>query len=150
MAWTVILGGNEITNCEATLEVQGLEVFRLRERSGDDQLVADFEIRDDQDNLVAKVAKNNAVFTQPGLQVRHGANFSEVVNPSTEEVIARAEEVSQGVISIIGTFRVGGFRVEATKDFLKLNGTTLIGNEIVGFGKAIVLKAGQISIGVRQ
>jgi hypothetical protein len=143
----MILGTNEIQNCDAALVVEGMEVFRLRARSGDDQLVADFEVRDETEELVAKVAKNNIVYARPGLEVKHGSDFSEVANADTGELIARAEEISQGVVRIIGTFIVNGFAVEITEEFMKLGGVTLSGNKIMGSGNAISLQSGNMGIG---
>jgi hypothetical protein len=150
MSWTVVLGGNEITNCDAALVVNGVEVFRLRERGGDGQLVADFEIRDEADNLIAKVAKNNVVHARSGLQVQHAPTFSEVRDPTTGSALARAEEIGTLTIRLTGTFIIRGFRVVATEASLKINGLTMSGNKIVGFGKAIDLRPGQIGIGVSR
>jgi hypothetical protein len=144
--WTIILGGNQITECDAALVVNGVEVFRLQ-RSTDKRLVVDFEVRDDQGSLVAKVSKNNVVFARPNVQVSHGTNFSEVLDSKTGHVFTRVEEISPQTISVIGTFIVDGFRVVATKEFLQLGGITLRGCTISGFGKALQLGPGGAFVG---
>lgn len=45
MNYTILLGTNVIKDCQAVLIIDGVEVFRLRDRAGDGQLVVDFEIR---------------------------------------------------------------------------------------------------------
>jgi len=141
------LGSNIIHNCDAALVVNGVEVFRLRERSGDGQLVADFDVRDEQGDLIAKVAKNNVVYGRPGMRVNHGPKFTEVLDPTTGTTYARAEEVSTNTIRITGTFTIDGYTIVATQAALKIGGITMSGNIIQGSRRAIVLQQGNFSIG---
>ena len=150
MSETVIIGGNTITNCQAVLMIEDVEVFRLRDRTGDGRLVVDFEIRDEDDNLIVKVAKNNVVHKNDDIEVIHGKNFSEARNTDTGEVLARVDEIALRTIKIVGEFFVDGFRVKISEDQLELpRGNVLRGNRIEGFNKAIALNSGSIMIGLR-
>ena len=141
MSYIFILGDNKFVGCNGILCLDGEEVFRLRERDGDGQLTADFEIRTEAGELVAKVAKNNIVYAREGLIVRHGPNFSEVYDPSSGESVAKAEELSSGAIRVTGSFTARGLRVVITEAGMVLNDKSLIsGNSFYG-------TAGGINIG---
>lgn len=146
---TVILGGNTFKNCEAVLVINRVEVFRFRGRTGDGQLIVDFEIRDLNDEIIAKVAKNNIVFAKGDkYQITHGEKGTVLKNVSSEQVIASVHEVSGDSISVIGTFHVAGDTVTATSDELilpKMN--KIVGSEFSGLGKAIEIEDGEIRLG---
>ena len=144
----VYLGNNLIRNCEAVLIVERVEVFRLRERSGDAQLVVDFDVRDKDGNKIAKIAKNNVVFVAEGYEKVNGPKESFVRNIKTGEIIAKAEELSDTSIRIIGDFWIDGFHVSISNDALVFNSITLAGNRINGFKKGIVLDSKSMGIGI--
>ncbi len=118
---TLIIGGNTFTKCEHALTIGGKEVFRLRQRGGDGQLVADFDLCDAAGRSIAKVAKNNIVHAAAGTTVRNGPSFSEVID-SSGTVLGRAEEVSLEVVRLTGCFGQPGMVVEAGPDHLQLPG----------------------------
>ena len=145
---TVILGSNRIEDCDAALIVEGVEVFRLRERTKDGHLVVDFDLHDASGNRIAKVAKNYVAYAAPGYKFQNRTGVSEVTEVATGRSIARVEEISPDVVAISGTFNVKGYVVEAHPDRLVVGGVTMIGNRISGSGKAIELRRGTSGIGV--
>ena len=143
----VLLGTNEITDCRAVLIVNGVEVFRLRERDKDGRLIVDFDIRDSDGNRLAKVAKNNVVHSADGYSVKHGACESAVISPDSSTPIARVEELSENTVRITGEFWIKGHHVSITEAALVSGGKTMSGNRISGFGAAIKIDPGSFSIG---
>jgi hypothetical protein len=121
MSQTLLLGSNKFIDNNKTIVVNGVEVFRLWEQQGNDQLVADFEVRDVSNNLIAKVARNNFVYAMEGLEINAGPNFSEIID-AEGDIVARAEEVSLGVVRIEGTFYVDGNCIKTDGDLLYVNG----------------------------
>jgi hypothetical protein len=148
MADTLLLGDNEITNCDAALVIEGEEVFRLRERQHDGQLVVDFDVRDAGGNRIAKVAKNRVVHVAPGYDIESSAGRYSVVVADTRTPYATIQEVSPGRVKVTGKFYVNGFHVDISDQATRIGGITLSGNKIVGFGKAGELRKGQLGIGV--
>ncbi len=144
---TILLGNNTITNCEAALVVNGVEVLRIRERSGDGQLVVDFDVRAEDGTRLAKVAKNNVVHAAPGYKVVHAPSESYVVQPDTDTVIAKVEELSSGTIRITGEFWIDGYHVSITPGKLVAGTTTISGTTVDGFRRALVLRPGAVGIG---
>jgi hypothetical protein len=144
--YTVVLGNFEITNCKAVLIVDGIEIFRLRERAGDGQLVADFEIRNQNNKLLFKFAKNNVVHAKKGYKIINKPYSSEVINEVTGRIKAKAEEIAPCKIRITGTFNINNFNIVMTDDFLEINTNRFYGGGVVGCGKGIVL--GNEGIGV--
>lgn len=143
----VNLGSNVIQNCEAALVVNGVEVFRLRDRAGDGQLVCDFDVRGADGERIAKIAKNNAVYAAPGWKVVHLPRESRVED-TQGNVIAQVLETGEDEIAVTGEFWVEGHRVQITEDALVSGGITMAGNLIDGFGRAISLEPNSFSIGV--
>ncbi len=148
MNYTVNLGSNIIEDCNAVLVVEDLEVFRFRERSGDGQLVVDFDIRNEKGEKLAVIAKNNVVFAAEGFRMRNLPTES-FVEDAAGKIYARVKEVSSGLLSVEGEFCVNGFSVSITPEKLVAGGLTMKGNSIRGFGKAINLKKGSFAIGSR-
>ena len=148
MNYTVNLGSNIIEGCAAVLVIEDVEVFRFRERTGDGQLVVDFDIRDPDGEKLIVVAKNNVVFAAKGFVTQNLASESRVEDASGK-VYARVKEVAAGVISIEGQFCVKGYTISITPQQLVAGGVTMVGNHIKGFGKAIWLKSGSFAIGSR-
>ena len=148
MNYTVNLGSNIIADCLAALVIEDIEVFRFRERSGDGQLVVDFDIRNNAGEKLVVIAKNNTVFAAPGFCVKN-LSAESFVEDGTGKLYARVKEISPGLLSVEGEFCVEGFAVSITSAKLVAGGITMSGNRISGFGKAICLKKGSAAIGSR-
>jgi len=142
----VLLGSNVIDDCDAALVVNGTEVFRLRERMGNERLACDFDVRDKAGNRLVKVAKNNVVFAAQGYGVKNLARESSVVDPNGK-VIARVEETGLNTVKISGEFWIGSYHVVITDQALILGGYILSGKTLSGCGKAISLAPGSMIIG---
>ena len=145
---TMILGDNEIIDCAPALVLEGQEVFRLRDREKDGQLVVDFDLRAPDETRIAKVSKNYAAYVAEGFQHRSGINWSEVVERATGGVVARVDAPSLDAVRVVGVFWVNGYYVEITKDGLIADGVQISRNTIKGFGKAIAMKRGSVMIGL--
>jgi hypothetical protein len=148
MKSTIILGTNIIADSDSALVVDDVEVFRLRERSGDGQLVVDFDIRNEKGEKLVVIAKNNIVHAAKGYSATHKPSESIVLDPSGQ-VIAKVTEIDSGTIGIIGDFWIKGFHVSITDEQLVAGPVTMKGNKVAGFGKAIWLKPGAFMIGAR-
>jgi hypothetical protein len=144
----VLLGSNEINDCQAALVINGTEVFRLRERESDGRLVCDFDVRGADGKRIAKVAKNNVVYAAESYKIEHLPRESFVSDPSGR-VIARVQEIRLDTIRITGEFWIDSHRVVITDQGL-ISGTNVIdGNVISGFRKAISIDPESLSIGAR-
>ena len=86
---TLYLGDNEITDCQQALVVEGTEVFRLRDRTHDDQLVVDFDVRNQAGARLAKIAKNHVVYIAEHVESRSRPKLYEIV--SRGDVLASVE-----------------------------------------------------------
>ena len=140
------LGTNLIKNCDAALIVNGVEVFRLRERTGDGRFVVDFDLRDSEGNRIAKIAKNNVVFAAEGFERVNEASRSFVRDTRSGHIAAMVEELQDGSVKVTGDFWIDGFHVAITQDDLIAGGFAMDHVAIDGFHKAIVLTPGQVNI----
>jgi hypothetical protein len=147
---TLILGDNEIADCDAALVMDGEEVFRLRERSHDGQLVVDFDLRDHDDARLARIAKSHVVYCAPGVQPRSRPGRYEVVRINGGDSLAVVEGLSPTSVRVTGTFFVRGWKVESTTNGVRLGGMLLTRNRIQGCGKAIELRRGSMAIGIAE
>ncbi len=94
-AYTVILGNNEITNCDAALVIEGEEVFRIREEEND-ALMIDCDIRDQDGNRIAKIVRNSVVFAANGFRAQLAPGQpAEVIRKATGEVMAKIERLGR-------------------------------------------------------
>ena len=84
-AYTIILGNNEITNCDAALVIEGEEVFRIREEEND-ALMIDCDIRDQDGNRIAKIARNCAGSKPTG---RRREVLPRIVLPTVESLLTQ-------------------------------------------------------------
>ena len=144
------LGSNLIKDCDAALVVNGVEVFRLRERTGDGRLVVDFDLRDSTGQRIAKIAKNNVVFAADGFDSINEASRSFVRDKRSSNTVALVEELPDGSVRVTGNFWIEGYHVLITEDDLVAGGLTFTANIIQGFGKAIVLGPNSTGIGFSQ
>lgn len=144
----VILGSNIINNCDAALVVNGTEVFRLRERQSDGRLICDFDLRDKDENRIAKIAKNKVVYAADGYEI-HDLPKESYVKDSNGNILARVQETGLDEITITGDFWIDGHHVIVSDGSLVSGGITMSGNVVSGFGKAISIAPNSFSIGAR-
>ena len=142
----VNLGSNIINDCDAALVVNGTEVFRLRERDSDGRLICDFDLRDQNGDRIAKVAKNRVVYAAEGYQM-HDLPKECYVEAPNGEAVARVQETGHDEIAITGDFWIEGHHVQVTNEALVSGGATMAGNIISGFSKAISIEPNSFSIG---
>lgn len=146
--WTLMLGNNRISNCDAALTLEGEEVFRLRERLNDGQLVVDFDLRDPEGNRIARIQKNQPVFAAEGFTVEKRPGRYAVLRNG--EPYATVSELSPGTVKVTGTFNVKGFQVLVTDDAIRADTNTISGNVIDSKGLAIALSRNQLGIGLAR
>ena len=145
--YTIVLGNNDILNCDAALVIEGEEVFRVREDEG--RVLVDCDVFDPDDRRIAKIVRNAVVYAAPGFRahVKPGEP-TEVIHEATGKVLARIEVQGPRIIKITGVFCVHGFRVFLDEAGLHTNDPWEISNTgIAGFGTAISLRRGQLGIG---
>jgi hypothetical protein len=148
MPYTLVLGDNEISNCDAAIVVEGVEVFRLRDRDRDGKLIVDFDLREPDGKRIAKIAKNYVAHAAEGYEHQNRPGVSEVVETHTGRVLARVEEVAPRRVRVTGTFCVEGLTVEITGTGVLLGTNLISGCRITGFGKAIEFDRKRLGIGV--
>lgn len=149
---TMILGDNEIRNCEQALILEGEEVFRLRERENDGQLVVDFAVRDENGQMLAKIFKNHVMHRAPHLEIRSQPGRYEVVRTETGSSVAMVEEVSPVAVRVTGTFCVKGCKVEITTAGIRISpgGNLISKNMVDGHEVATRLDRNTVVLGGRQ
>jgi len=123
-------------------------VFRLRERDEDGALVVDFDLREANGKRIAKIAKNYVAYAAPGYEFRNRTGVAEVIETATGLVVARVEQQGPNTVAVVGTFHVNGYAVLIEPDRLVAEGLEMAGNEITGYGQAIVLRRGFTGIGL--
>jgi hypothetical protein len=148
--YTMILGSNEIVNCDAALILENEEVFRIREDETG-QLLIDCDLRDKQGKRIGKIVRNTPVFVAPGYVNRVRPNGPSEVQMIGGQLLSRIERLGPRKISVDGTFNVegGGCYVVAAPHgmFIPGNHSIIRGNTIHGFGTAIRLTRHSMSIG---
>ncbi len=142
----VNLGSNIINDCDAALIVNGTEVFRLRERASDGRLICDFDLRNENGDRIAKIAKDRVVHAAEGYRM-HDLPKECYVEDQNGKVVARVQETGYDEITVTGDFWIEGHHVLITNDALVSGGVTMSGNIINGFGKAISIDPNSFSIG---
>jgi hypothetical protein len=71
----MILGDNEIIDCDPALFLEGEEVLRLRDRLEDRQLVVDFTLRAENGTRIAKISKSYDAHVVEGYEHRRVPNW---------------------------------------------------------------------------
>ena len=160
----VYLGPIKVTNCASVLVIQGVEVFRLRDRDHDGAMRIDLEVRGPKGARVATVKDGKPVSIAAGYRFEDKGQRCAVVR---EEVAHESEEAREGKeareakgrnlvaveslgskgVRILGTFWVGDFCVEMSEESLVLGATPVVGEEAQGSGTAIVLRKSKDRIG---
>lgn len=148
MPYTLVLGDNEVANCDAAIVVEGVEVFRLRDRERDGKLIVDFDLREPDGKRIAKIAKNYVASAAEGYEHQNRTGISEVVETETGRAVARVEELAPRRVKVTGTFCVEGLTVQITDTGILLGTNRISGCRITGFGKAIQFDRKHLAIGV--
>ena len=141
------LGSNKIIDCDAVLFVNGQEVFRLRSRDSDGRLVCDFDLRSEDGERIAKIAKNHIIVKGKDGFSYYTGEMESPVKDSNGNMIARVQEIGLEHIAITGDFWIDGLHVRITDDALEIGGNLFVGNTISGFRKAIVIEKTGLGIG---
>ena len=142
----VNLGSNIINNCDAALVVNGVEVFRFRERNSDGRLVCDFDIRNKDGERIAKISKDRVAHIADGYKMHDLPNQC-YVEDSNGNIIARVQDTGQSELAITGDFWIEGHHVVISETSLVSGGITMSDNVINGFGKAISISPNNFMIG---
>ena len=146
--YTIILGNNEITNCAAALVIEGDEVFRLREDE-QGELLIDCDIRNQQGERLAKIARNHVAYAAPGFEGRvQPGQPAQVVHQATGQVVAHIERLGRRRVKVNGCFCVNGAWVLATDAGIFLaNSATICNTGFEGWGTAIKPDRGAFALG---
>lgn len=147
---TLLIGNNEIVDCDAALEIEGAEVFRLRDREHDGQLVVDFDLRDAAGNRIAKISKNHVVHVSEGFEVQSQPRLYRVIRKDTGDVYASVEEVSPRTLKLTGKFHANGLSVLIDDSKIVKGNTTISHNTIKGFDTAVELRRDSLAIGLKK
>jgi hypothetical protein len=144
--YTLILGNNDISNCDAALVIEGEEVFRVRDDEG--ILLIDCDMLDDKGERVAKIVRNTPILVADGFRAHiKPGEPTEVVHVASGQIAARFERKGPRHVKISGVFCVKGYCVFMDETGLSTNDAFMVSNNgISGFGTAISMRRGQIGI----
>jgi hypothetical protein len=146
-SYTMILGGNEIAHVDAALVLEDEEVFRVREDDAG-RLLIDCDLKDQQGQRIARIAKNTPVFVAEGYRAKIiPGEPSEVIRVADQQVVSRIERLGPHKISVTGTFNVDGLFVSATPHGIYISNAVIRSNTISGFGTGIWLQKNSLTIG---
>lgn len=147
MSDVVYLGGTKVTSAASVLVVQGIEVFRLRDRDKDNAIRINLDLRGPGGKRIARVDDNKPVFLAPGYGFESDGSFCAVFDEKTNEPVVSAEALSSKSVQLLGTFWVEGFEVVLKDDGVVLGGTALPAQPVIGRGTAILLRKGSPEVG---
>jgi hypothetical protein len=132
---TLILGNNEVTNCAAALRLDGEEVFRIRENAETGEFLIDCDLRNQQSQRIAKIARNAVPYVADGYQARVGPRQpTEVIHEASGQVVGRIQRLAPRRIKVTGCFCVNGYWTLATEEAVFLPGDVVIANNLQGLG----------------
>ena len=138
MGDVVYLGPVKVSNCASVVVIQGVEVFRLRDRSGSNALVVDLDLRGPKDERIAFVQGNQAMVLGPGHHFEADGPVCRVLNGETE--VVRVEALDGKGVAIQGVLRGGGLEAVMTGSGLTVGGVVISEPEVRGKGTAILLR----------
>lgn len=147
MTDVVYLGGVKVTNCASVLVVQGIEVFRLRDRDSENNIRIDLDLRGPQGKRIAKIADNRVVNVAPGYAFEADGRVCTVYEEASGEPLISVEAVSSKAVQLLGTFWVEKFKVDLGEEGLTLGEAGLPARPVRGRGTAILLRKGAPEIG---
>ncbi len=134
------LGGTKVAHCASVLVVQGVEVFRLRDRDHENSIRVDLDVRGAEGRL-ATVNNNQARFVAPGYRFTAQGPVCAVVHEASGGDVARVESLSSKSTRILGTFWVEGLRVGIEEDALAIGETVIPSQQVRGTGTAVLLRS---------
>ena len=147
MSDVVYLGGMKVTGCASVLVIQGVEVFRLRDRDKDNAIRIDLDVRGAQGRRIAGVNDNRVTFLAPGYAFENEGSFCAVYEAKSLEPVVSVEGLSSKSVQLLGTLWVDSFKVMLREDSLGLDGTALAARPVIGRGTAILLKKNSPQVG---
>ena len=147
MTDVVYLGGAKVTNCASVLVVQGIEVFRLRDRDSQNRIRIDLDLRGPQGRRIARVSDNRVAFIAPGYAFESDGSFCSVYVDITGEPVVSVEAISSKAVQLLGTFWVEDLKVDLTEGGLSLGDAGLPPLPVRGRGTAILLRKGASEVG---
>jgi hypothetical protein len=135
--YTLVLGKNEIRECKVAIVIKGEEVFRIRQRDTDGNLVVDFDVRAADGTPIARVWKNYVDYVAPGYEFRTQRGVVQVVDTTAGTAVARVQALSPTHFRVTGRFCAKGYTVEITDDVLRAGPRELRGQIIDASRKAV-------------
>lgn len=138
MGDVVYLGPVKVSNCASVVVIQGVEVFRLRDRTGSNALVVDLDLRGPRDERIAFVQGNQATVLTPGYRFEADGPVCRILNGAME--LVRVEALDGKGVAIQGVLRGGGLEAVMTRLGLTIGGGVVSEPEVRGKGTAILLR----------
>ena len=133
------LGPIKVSNCASVLVIGGVEVFRLRDRDGENRIRMDLDVRGPNDARIALVQDNFPKLLAPGYRFQLEGAVGAVVDGSGTPLV-KVESMSSKSLRVTGTFWFDSLRVTATATSLTVGETTVREPEVRGKGTAIVMR----------
>ena len=127
--------------------MQGIEVFRLRDRDSQNHIRIDLDLRGPQGKRLARVEDNEAAFLARGYAFETDGRVCSVYVEATGEPVVSVEAISSKAVQLLGTFWVESFKVDLTESGLTLGDAGLPAQPVRGRGTAILLRKGVVEVG---
>ena len=143
----VYLGGTKVTDCASVLVIQGVEVFRLRDRDRDNRIRVDLDVRGAGNERIATIENGRPLTVAPGYRFEDVGSACAVTREEDGMAVVAVESLSSKALQIHGAFWVGDYRVEMTEHGLHLGGESLPPTQVKGSGTAIVLRKKRAEVG---
>jgi hypothetical protein len=142
----LILGANTIRNCDPTIYIDGIQVFRLHGYDKDGIPVVDLEVHD-QVGIVAKVVDSFPVVRtrEPFMMVSSPDGFR-LFHPEQWEVV-RVESLSPSIVRFSGIFFLNGGMVNITHGAIQVVNGSARGAHIDAGKRAVALSTRTADVG---
>ena len=147
MTDVVYLGGARVTHCASVLVIQGVEVFRLRDRDSQNHIRINLDVRGPQGKRIARIDDNRVVLMAPGYAFETDGSFCSVYAEASGDPVVAVEAISSKAVQVLGTFWVENFKVDLSEGGLTLGDAAVAPLPVRGAGTAILLRKGAAEIG---
>lgn len=141
------LGGVKVANCSSILVLEGVEVFRLRDRDSRNHIRVDLDVRGPQGKRLAVIADNQPRLLAPGFQFIERGPICAVVDEASEKPVVTVEALSSKAVRLLGTLWVENVQAVFSPEGLTLGGVALPARPTMGKGTAVLLRKSQTGIG---